>query len=72
MIIGVAAALAGVSTSFYSDTPSGGTIVLYAIGLFIVVAIANALRSRRRRGLPAGRDGLDLDAGRPIPTGSHS
>ena len=72
MVIGVAAASAGVSTSFYADTPSGGTIVLFAIGVFVVVAIGNALRSRRHGALLPGRDDLDLDAGRPIPTGSHS
>src|SRR6478736_6728540 len=30
-LIGVVAAVAGVTTSYYQDTPSGGTIVLFAI-----------------------------------------
>ena len=47
--IGVAVSVAGVSTSFYADTPSGGTIVLFAIGLFVLVAGATGLRDRRRR-----------------------
>jgi zinc transport system permease protein len=48
---GVVVSVAGVSTSFYASTPSGGTIVLFAVGLFLVVAVAVAARdalARRR------------------------
>lgn len=48
-LIGVVVAVAGVTTSFYQDTPSGGTIVLFAVGLFVVVAAGTGLRDRRRR-----------------------
>jgi zinc transport system permease protein len=48
-LIGVVVAVAGVSTSFYQDTPSGGTIVLFAVGLFALVAAGTGLRDRRRR-----------------------
>jgi zinc transport system permease protein len=48
-LIGVVVAVAGVTTSFYQDTPSGGTIVLFAVGLFAVVAAGAGLRDRRRR-----------------------
>jgi len=55
--IGTLAALAGVTTSFHADTPSGGTIVLLTIILFAFVSAAVALRDRRRRGTvsPASR-----------------
>jgi zinc transport system permease protein len=48
---GVVVSVAGVSTSFYASTPSGGTIVLFAVGLFLAVALAVAARdalARRR------------------------
>ena len=45
-VIGIVVSLAGVGTSFYADTPSGGTIVLFAIGLFVVVAMGVAIRGR--------------------------
>jgi len=45
-LIAVASAVAGVLTSFSADTPSGGTIVLFAIGVFLVVAAGAALRDR--------------------------
>jgi zinc transport system permease protein len=48
-VIGVAVSVAGVTTSFYQDTPSGGTIVLFAIALFVLVAAVTGLRERRRR-----------------------
>jgi len=51
--LGTAASLAGVTTSFYTDTPSGGTIVLIAIGVFIVVATAVAIRQRLRHPAPS-------------------
>lgn len=41
---GVLVSVAGVSTSFYANTPSGGTIVLFAIGLFVLAAAGAALR----------------------------
>jgi zinc transport system permease protein len=41
-----------VTTSYYQDTPSGGTIVLFAIALFVVVATASGLRERRRLRAP--------------------
>jgi zinc transport system permease protein len=47
-VIGVAAgvvvSVAGVIVSFYADTPSGGTIVVLAIGLFAVTLLAGGLR----------------------------
>jgi zinc transport system permease protein len=49
MAIGLVVSVGGVTTSFYADTPSGGTIVLLAIGLFAVVAAGTALRQALRR-----------------------
>jgi len=44
--IGAFCAVGGVTTSFYANTPSGGTIVLLAIALFLVAASYNALHGR--------------------------
>ncbi len=52
--IGVAVSVSGVALSFYTDTPSGGTIVLLAIAVFAVVALVGAARtalSRRSGGV---------------------
>jgi len=51
MGVGVVTAVFGVVTSYYGDTPSGGTIVLYLIALFVVAATGSALlRAVRHRG----------------------
>lgn len=44
--VGVTASVAGTGLSYYADTPSGGTIVLLAIALFLVASVASWLRSR--------------------------
>jgi zinc transport system permease protein len=46
MVLGVAAAVAGVAISFQADTPSGGTIVLFAIAIYVVV-VSGASATRR-------------------------
>jgi zinc transport system permease protein len=51
--------VAGVTVSFYADTPSGGTIVLLTIALFAIVAAGAALRERAGRRSSAG--GADTD-----------
>ncbi|MCA0143927.1 iron chelate uptake ABC transporter family permease subunit [Blastococcus sp. LR1] len=54
--IGLVVSVSGTTASYYTGTPSGGTIVLLAIALFLVVAAAVALREatarrrHRRRG----------------------
>ncbi len=50
--IGVVVSVVGVGVSYYSDTPSGGTIVLLAIAVFVLFSLAEVVRSvlRRRRG----------------------
>lgn len=49
MAIGCLVSVGGVAASYYADTPSGGTIVLLAIGLFLATTLADAvLRGRRR------------------------
>ncbi len=57
MLIGLLVSTSGVVTSFYADTPSGGTIVLMAIAAFTLVAGVTAARARltrtRRTALPA-------------------
>ena len=47
--LGVVAAVGGVSSSFYADTPSGGTIVLISIALFLLTAAFVALRGGMSR-----------------------
>lgn len=48
--IGTVVSVSGVTISFYADTPSGGTIVLLAIGVFAVLAaLRSALGLNRRR-----------------------
>lgn len=56
MGVGTAVSLLGVATSYYADTPSGGTIVLYAIALFALVAAGSAVQRafQQRRQLPTG------------------
>jgi zinc transport system permease protein len=44
--IGLASALAGVTTSYYADLPPGGTIVLVAVGAFASTLAALAVRGR--------------------------
>ena len=45
---GLLAALAGTTTSFYADTPSGGTIVLLTVGAFVLTALVSLLGGRAR------------------------
>ncbi|MDQ3358672.1 MAG: metal ABC transporter permease [Actinomycetota bacterium] len=46
VLFGVVSAVGGVTTSFYADTAAGGTIVLLAIGLFLLTAgVAAATRA---------------------------
>lgn len=48
MGIGVAAAIGGVTVSYQLNTPSGGTIVLLTIGVFLLAVIVQLVRSRVR------------------------
>ncbi|MDO8388989.1 MAG: metal ABC transporter permease [Actinomycetota bacterium] len=43
ILVGAVVSVSGVVASYYLDTPPGGTIVLFAIGLFAVTLIAQAL-----------------------------
>lgn len=49
MLIGVLCSVGGVVLSYSLGTPSGGSIVLLAIGVFVVVAMVAALRERLLR-----------------------
>jgi zinc transport system permease protein len=49
MLLGVVVSVGGVAGSYYLDTPSGGTIVLAAIGCFVVVAAGAFVRESLRR-----------------------
>ncbi|MGV9311406.1 metal ABC transporter permease [Streptomyces sp. NPDC003691] len=46
--IGVTVALAGTTTSYYQDVPPGATIVLLAIGVFLLLTVLAAPVARRR------------------------
>lgn len=47
--IGVLVSVGGTVTSYYANTPSGGTIVLFAVALFALTSGWSAARSRLRR-----------------------
>ena len=46
VVIGVVCSVGGVTTSYYANTPPGGTIVLLAIALFLVASSYSALHGR--------------------------
>jgi len=48
VLIGVVCAVSGVVVSYKADTPSGGTIVVLAIGVFVVVSLGRAVGTRLR------------------------
>ncbi|MGP3972293.1 metal ABC transporter permease [Streptomyces sp. 6N223] len=54
-LIGVLVSLAGTTTSYYQDVPPGATIVLIALGLFVVISLL-ALPLARRRVAAAERE----------------
>jgi zinc transport system permease protein len=47
--IGLVVSVGGTVTSYYANTPSGGTIVLLAVGLFTVTSAGTAVRARVSR-----------------------
>ncbi|MGW7076185.1 metal ABC transporter permease [Streptomyces sp. NPDC054871] len=54
VVIGTAVTLSGTVTSYYEDVPPGATIVLMAIGVFVVLtALATPLARRRARAVAA-------------------
>ncbi|MFL6117358.1 MAG: metal ABC transporter permease, partial [Catenulispora sp.] len=62
MAIGVGAAVSGVTMSYYADTPPGASIVLIAIGVFLLASICAGLVRRRR-----GRAGTRPEPGTQGP-----
>ncbi|MGW6511557.1 metal ABC transporter permease [Streptomyces niveus] len=57
VVIGTAVTLAGTVTSYYQDVPPGATIVLLAIGVFLVLTVlATPLARRRARALRPAED----------------
>ncbi|GGU58034.1 ABC transporter [Streptomyces albospinus] len=65
--IGVVVTVAGTTTSYYVDVPSGATIVLFAIGLFAAfTALAAPLAKKRARAASEAGKGctLEVPAGR--------
>ncbi|MBD0735453.1 metal ABC transporter permease [Streptomyces sp. CBMA29] len=69
--IGVTVTLSGTVTSYYVDVPSGATIVLITIGLFIVLtALATPLARKRARRAAAERERCTLEVEVPAARGS--
>ncbi|WP_058044530.1 metal ABC transporter permease [Streptomyces roseifaciens] len=60
--IGVTVTLSGTATSYYADVPSGATIVLFAIGLFVVLTALAAPLAKRRAGKAAADGECTLKA----------
>ena len=61
--IGVACSVGGVVVSYYAETPSGGTIVLLAVGAFLVASTGAALTARARRAAHARAERHDHEHG---------
>ena len=61
--IGVACSVGGVIVSYYAETPSGGTIVLLAVGAFLVASTGAALAARARRAAHALAERHDHEHG---------
>lgn len=62
--IGVLCSVGGVVVSYGAETPSGGTIVLLAIAVFIVTSVVSAVVGRVRRAAHARAERHDHEHGR--------
>lgn len=76
VLIGVASSIGGVWSSYYLGTPSGGTIVLVAIAIFLVATIVGALLARAARARHAYAETHQHEHGpgcghEAIPHGDH-
>lgn len=76
MTVGAAVSLGGTTLSFYADTPSGATIVLLAIGVFLVAVLAAAVRravhTRGRHHVEPHEHEHGPQCGHPaVPHGDH-
>ncbi|TQN43901.1 zinc transport system permease protein [Blastococcus colisei] len=78
--IGLVVSLSGTTASYYTGTPSGGTIVLLAIALFLLVSVGTGLRDltarrrHRRRGDVHAAHPHEHGEGcghQPVPHGDH-
>ncbi|MEV7681853.1 metal ABC transporter permease [Streptomyces sp. NPDC088341] len=68
VVIGTAATLAGTVTSYYQDVPPGATIVLLAIGVFVVLTVLATPLARRRAGAPRSAEAAGRVTGVPDVT----
>lgn len=68
VFFGVLVTLSGTTTSYFADVPPGASIVLIAIGLFVVVtAVATPLARRRAKRAPAdGGEGTLEEVHAPV------
>ncbi len=76
VVIGVVCSVAGVVVSYEADTPSGGTIVVLAIGVFILASVGRSvgtrLRARRHARAELHPHEHGPDCGHPaVPHGGH-
>jgi zinc transport system permease protein len=76
VLVGVASSVGGVVVSFYAETPSGGTIVLLAIGAFVAAAVGSAavarVRSARHRRAVGHQHEHGVECGHEaVPHGDH-
>ncbi|MFI6145603.1 metal ABC transporter permease [Streptomyces sp. NPDC051109] len=58
MVIGVLVSLSGTTLTYYIDAPSGGTIVLLAIGVFMVMTALSTPLARRRANAARAAEGV--------------
>jgi len=74
VLLGIIASVGGVATSFYAETPSGGTIVLLALALYLVAQVGARWRPASRHGTRAERHTHEHGPGcghEAIPHGDH-
>ncbi|MEV6752198.1 metal ABC transporter permease [Streptomyces sp. NPDC051214] len=68
VVIGTAVTLSGTVTSYYQDVPPGATIVLMAIGVFVVLtALATPLARRRARTVATADATCTADVAKDVP-----
>jgi zinc transport system permease protein len=65
---GVLVSVSGTVTSYYQDVPPGATIVLIALGLFLLVSLLALPLSRRRAAAAERSPDGDVEAGRHLAT----